>query len=205
MKLIDLTGMKFGNLIVIERAENSKDGHVRWKCVCNCGKVKEKPVSAQDLKNGKVVSCGCIHHQRITIHYGSKERLYQTWKSMLKRCENTNCRSYCNYGERGIKVCNEWHDYLKFKEWAVQSGYKDNLTIDRIDNNGNYEPTNCRWATLKEQANNRRNNVFIQIGDETHTIAEWSEISGVNKGTIRNRYKRGICGDLLLSKKYIKL
>lgn len=205
MKLIDLTGMKFGNLIVIERAENSKDGHVRWKCVCNCGKVKEKPVSAQDLKNGKVVSCGCIHHQRITIHYGSKERLYQIWKSMLKRCENTNCRSYCNYGERGIKVCNEWHDYLKFKEWAVQSGYKDNLTIDRIDNNGNYEPTNCRWATLKEQANNRRNNVFIQIGDETHTIAEWSEISGVNKGTIRNRYKRGICGDLLLSKKYIKL
>lgn len=205
MKLIDLTGMKFGNLTVIERAENSKDGHVRWKCVCNCGKVKEKPVSAQDLKNGKVVSCGCIHHQRITIHYGSKERLYQTWKSMLKRCEKTNCQSYCNYGERGIKVCHEWHDYLKFKEWAVQSGYKDNLTIDRIDNNGNYEPTNCRWATLKEQANNRRNNVFIQIGDETHTIAEWSEISGVNKNTIRYRYKRGICGKLLLSKEYIKL
>lgn len=107
MKLIDLTGERFGNLTVIGRGENAKDGHARWNCICDCGRVKEKPVSAQDLKSGKVVSCGCVHRKAITIHNGSGERLYQTWKSMLKRCENQHSTGYHNYGKRGIKVCEE--------------------------------------------------------------------------------------------------
>lgn len=200
MKLIDLTGEKFGNLTVIGRGENSKDGHVRWKCKCDCGKIKEKPVSAQDLKNGKVVSCGCVHHQKITIHNGSKERLYQTWKSMLKRCENSNCTTFHNYGKRGIKVCDEWHDYLTFKEWALSSGYKENLTIDRINVNGNYTSDNCRWVTPKEQANNKRTNIITTINGNTHTLAEWAELAGINKSTVWWRYKKGIRGVLLLSK-----
>lgn len=205
MKLIDLTGEKFGNLTVIGRGDNDKSGHVRWKCKCDCGKIKEKPVYARDLKVGKVVSCGCIHHQKITIHNGSKERLYQTWKGMLKRCENPNCTNFHNYGKRGIKVCDEWKDYLTFKAWALKTGYKERLTIDRINVNGNYTPDNCRWVTLKEQSNNKRNNVYTTINGEKHTLAEWAELAGVNKSTIRQRYHKGVRGELLLSKSLRKV
>lgn len=200
MKLIDLTGRKFGLLTVIERGENSKDGHVRWKCICDCGKTKDKPVSAHDLKSGAVISCGCIHLQSITKHGHSHERIFYTWFDMIKRCENPKSSNYCNYGKRGITVCEEWHDFMTFRSWALNNGYADDLTIDRIDCKKGYYPDNCRFANEREQANNRRSNTRITINGETHTIAEWARIANINYSTLRLRYLRGIKGEALLLK-----
>lgn len=205
MKLIDLTGQKFGLLTVLERGKNSKDGHVRWNCVCDCGKVKDIPVSAHDLKSGAVISCGCIHLKSITKHGHSHERIFYTWHDMIRRCENPHSSNYCNYGGRGISVCEEWHDFMVFRDWALKNGYADNLSIDRIDCNKGYYPENCRFANTREQANNRRNNTRIVINNEAHTLAEWARIANINYSTLRLRYQRGISGkDLLSPTKLVK-
>ena len=121
-------------------------------------------------------------------NYGN--RLYKTWRDIKERCGNPNIK---NYGGRGIKVCPEWeNDFLVFREWALNNGYSDDLTIDRIDVNGNYEPSNCRWATNKAQANNRRSNILITYNGETHTISEWSDITGIKYWKIIQRHRRGL-------------
>lgn len=131
------------------------------------------------------------------------ERLYRIWMAMRARCMCKNLKTYKRYGGRGIKICDEWNDYLVFKEWALSNGYSDHLSIDRINNDGNYEPSNCRWATNKEQANNKRNNHIITINGESHTFAEWSKISGINYSTIRSRINRNKISpeEILLKKK----
>ena len=110
---------------------------------------------------------------------------------MKYRCNNPNCSSYADYGGRGIKVCDEWQNYIPFSEWALANGYDDSLTIDRIDVDGNYEPSNCRWATKKEQQNNLRRTTFIEYNGEKKSISEWSEIFGISKQTIAYRIKAG--------------
>ena len=111
---------------------------------------------------------------------------------MRARCSRKSEPSYKNYGERGISVCKEWNDsFLKFKEWAIENGYSEDLTIDRIDVNGNYCPENCRWATAKEQANNKRTNLYITINGTTHTATEWCEINGIKYSTAMRRRQRG--------------
>lgn len=115
---------------------------------------------------------------------------YPSWHSMMDRCENPNVQNYGLYGGRGIRVCDEWHDIQEFEKWAEQTGYEPGLTLDRIDVNGDYCPNNCRWATRKEQANNRRNTIYITFLGETHTLSEWAEILGVNRSTLNNRYHR---------------
>lgn len=115
---------------------------------------------------------------------------YPSWHAMLDRCENPNVQNYGLYGGRGIRVCAEWHDIQEFEKWAEQTGYEPGLTLDRIDVNGDYCPNNCRWATRKEQANNRRNTLHITFLGETHTLSEWAEILGVNRSTLNNRYHR---------------
>lgn len=115
---------------------------------------------------------------------------YPSWHSMMDRCENPNVQNYGLYGGRGIRVCDEWHDIQEFEKWAEQTGYEPGLTLDRIDVNGDYCPNNCRWATRKEQANNRRNTLYITFLGETHTLSEWAEILGVNRSTLNNRYHR---------------
>lgn len=113
-----------------------------------------------------------------TIHGMKKTRIYKSWERIKRRCNNP--KTYKNYGGRGIKVCDEWSkDFMAFYEWAMANGYRDDLTIDRIDVNGNYEPNNCRWVTMKEQENNRRNNHHITYNGETHTIAEWGDILNI--------------------------
>lgn len=119
--------------------------------------------------------------------------MHQQWKTMIARCENTNRPEYSRYGGRGIKVCNSWHDFDKFKEWMVSSGYvingiKRTQTIDRIDVNGDYCPDNCRLVNMKVQDNNKRNNIYVKYGDETHTLAEWSSIMNINYQTLCKRY-----------------
>ena len=119
------------------------------------------------------------------------EKLYGVWKTMRQRCRDKNKDHYDRYGGRGISVCEEWNDYLVFKEWAIKNGYKDGLTLDRIDTNGNYTPNNCRFATWTEQQNNRTSNHKILSNGEIHTIAEWSKITGIKPGTIQSRLHYG--------------
>lgn len=110
---------------------------------------------------------------------------------MHSRCENQNHKYYAYYGGRGIRVCDEWNEYIPFRDWAIEAGYNDGLTIDRIEVNGNYNPENCRWATIREQQNNKRSNRLVQFNGASHTISEWSEIVGIKKTTIKERLNAG--------------
>lgn len=126
-----------------------------------------------------------------STHHETKTRLHKIWESMHYRCENPNHKYYANYGGRGIRVCNEWNEYVPFRDWAIKTGYNDNLTIDRVEVNGNYNPENCRWATIREQQNNKRSNHLAQFNGISHTISEWSEIVGIKKTTIKERLNAG--------------
>ena len=125
-----------------------------------------------------------------TVHGMSRSRLYHIWNSMKTRCINPKAISYKYYGEKGVKVCEEWRsDFIAFHDWAMSHGYQDDLTIDRIDNDGDYCPDNCRWSTVKEQSNNRSTNVNIKIGNATKTLTEWCEIFQLDPIKIHSRYK----------------
>lgn len=155
----DLTGRRFGRLVVIGRAESTKEGRARWVCLCDCGKTSVK--IGKSLLNGHCKSCGCGEYENrvnnVTSHRLSGTRLYHIWKAMKQRCYYPKHKDYHNYGGRGITVCEEWRkDYVSFHNWAISHGYKENLSIDRIDVNGNYEPGNCKWSTAREQRLNQR-------------------------------------------------
>ena len=124
-------------------------------------------------------------------HNKSKTRLHRIWAAMKSRCYNPKNNRYENYGGKGIVVCDEWQDFEPFYDWAMSSGYRDDLTIDRIESSGNYEPSNCRWVTQKAQQNNRRNNHLIAYNGETHTLAEWAKITNIKPSTLLARIKSG--------------
>lgn len=195
MRLEDLTGQRFGRLTVIERAPN-KGNKTMWLCKCDCGNVKT--VDSYLLKSGQTMSCGCLHREMVskqhTKHGGRHERIYAVWCCMKARCYNPNNKNYADYGGRGTTVCNEWTDkatgFQTFREWAMKNGYKDTLSIERKDVNGHYEPSNCRWATQKEQCNNRRSNHMITYDNRTMTLTQWSEELGINRGTLDTRINR---------------
>ena len=190
---IDMAGKRFGRLTVIEECGRDKQGAVKWRCRCDCG--NETTVCGYSLRRGDVQSCGCFQSEcsrnRHITHGGFYTTLYRKWSGMKRRCYYTRGASYRLYGERGITVCDEWKDNFEaFKEWAVANGYQENLTLDRIDVNGNYCPENCRWVTPKEQQNNKRNNYYLTLNGETHTLAEWCEITGLTRATIRGRIEK---------------
>lgn len=190
----NLIGQRFGKLTVIERAENNKQGKTMWKCVCDCGKVKLKPVSSYDLKKGKVTSCGCNYFisnkSRNKKHGMTNTRLYEIWSSVKQRCYNKKSMAYKYYGGRGIAVCDEWvNDFQAFYVWAMANGYRDDLTIDRIDNNKGYSPDNCRWATYKTQENNRTNNMIVEYKGQKYTVSQLSKILGISQPTLNWRIK----------------
>ncbi len=191
---IDLTGKSFGRLTVVEYSHTNKHGVAMWKCKCDCG--NERIVAGAHLRSGHTTSCGCFNleaiKKRATKHGLKQTRLYNTWLHIKDRCLNSSNKDFEHYGGRGIKVCREWADNFEtFYKWAINNGYNDKLTIDRINVNGDYCPENCRWVTQKKQCNNKRSNVFLEYNGETHTLKEWSEITGICYQTIHGRYRKG--------------
>lgn len=194
----DLTGKRFGKLTVLGRNYEKTNGKRNWDCVCDCGNLRV--VSTGLLNNGSVRKCSlcCKKAQSENAIRVSKNKhgmvnskLWKIWYGMRARCRNPKINGYKNYGGRGIKVCEEWDkSFVSFMEWANKNGYKEGLSIDRIDPNGNYEPSNCRWVTRLEQANNKRTSFFVSYNGETHTISEWSRITGINQNTLQSRIKR---------------
>lgn len=187
--MCNLVGKKFGKLTVLELISKSpriiKGKQLGYKyiyrCQCDCGKIVN--ISKQCLLKG-TKSCGCLRVEKAKnnkTHGLRNTRLYHTWCLMKQRCYNPNSNRYNTYGGKGIKICDEWlHDFKSFYDWALLNDYKDNLTIDRINNNGNYEPNNCHWVDYKTQANNRRTNRKITYKGRTENIIKWAELKGLD-------------------------
>jgi len=189
-KFIDLTGQRFGRLTVLKRQANNKHNSEMWLCQCDCG--NKKVIIGFDLKRGHTKSCGCLKKEgSLPTHGhtagGKESKTYITWNHMLDRCKNKNVVNYKDYGGRGISVCDRW---LRFENFYADMGDKpEGLTLERIDNDGNYEPSNCKWATRIEQANNTRFNVFIEYDGQRLTIAQWARKIGMNYFTLHNRIR----------------
>lgn len=207
----DITGQRFERLTAVRPVGKNKGKGVMWECVCDCGNTII--TCGSDLRRGKTRSCGCYAREkardtclrRNITHGMTGTRVFNIWVGMRKRCLNPKEPSYKNYGERGITICDEWLDFNNFYEWAITNGYNDSLTVDRIDVNGNYEPTNCRWATHKEQANNTRRSRFITYDGKTMTLQQWSDETGINHMTLYDRiYKSGWTVGEALEKVYRK-
>ncbi len=193
-KVIDLTGQRFGRLVVIERAENGKRGKARWLCQCDCGNTCI--VDGNHLRSGKTKSCGCVSREatgkRSVTHGHTRTRLYRIWSGIIDRCENPKTPVYQAYGGRGIRMCAIWRqDFTSFRDWAMSHGYRDDLTIDRIDVDGDYCPENCRWADWVTQQNNRRNNRCITFLGETKDISQWARTYGIEYSTLYQRLLQG--------------
>lgn len=192
----NLTGEVFGRLEVLGLSPRKSGRKSYWVAECECG--NKHVVRSDSLTGGLVRSCGCLklEQDRINLevnhrHKESKSRLHNTWLKMKGRCNNPTDGSYERYGGRGISVCKEWDkSYETFRDWALENGYQENLSIERIDNNGDYEPNNCEWIELREQANNRRNTIWIEWDGKTKNLMQWSKELGINYSTLHSRYNR---------------
>lgn len=193
----DITRRVFGRLQAVKFSHRSSSGKYYWECLCACG--KRTVVRKDHLVSGATKSCGCLNKEvaretgRIrgsmnVKHGGEGSRLYNIWHHMKERCLNHKHVNYRNYGGKGISVCEEWsNDFSAFRDWAEKNGYEEGLTIDRIDGDKGYSPTNCRWATYKQQGRNRKTNRIVQ----GKTIAEWAENASVSANSIRVRLRKG--------------
>ena len=185
-------GERFGRLVVLDTFKRPNEN--RWTvCRCDCGTVKV--IRVDHLTSGATISCGCSHHDpKNRTHGGSWTRLFKAWSKMRQRCENPSDSGYANYGGRGISVCAEWQRYESFRDWSLANGYADNLTIDRIDNDGPYAPDNCRWTTAARQANNRRTTVWIEAFGERKSMADWAHDPrcSVSYQALNDRLERGM-------------
>lgn len=211
----DITGQKYGRLIAIKYLYTDKRRKAVWLCKCECGNYTE--VSSEKLSTGNTKSCGCLHSDKskekikILIENQTKykrkneKEISTIFNQMKQRCYNKKCKAYKNYGGRGIKIYQEWlKDFNSFYKWSIKNGYKKELSIDRINVNGDYEPKNCRWVTNLEQQNNKRNNKYIEFNGEKHTYAEWSRIFNIPTATISDRVRRGFTVEKVLNTNYKK-
>lgn len=187
-KMSDITGQKFNRLVAIEPHSKNKWGNVVWKCKCECG--NEHLAAEGKLKQGKVKSCGCLakelHIKQLETHgltTGGKPRTFIIWNGMKYRCLNPKSDSYQSYGGRGIKICEEWLNFEKFHDWAINNGYSDELSLDRIDNDKNYEPSNCKWVTPSENYKKQRNARYITIENITLNVNDWCKYLKISKPT----------------------
>lgn len=176
-KAVDLTGKKFGHLTVQTYAGHRK-GKIVWDCKCDCGQTVIRDTN-YITHGGENISCGCVHHlmisQSLKTHGMSKTRMYKIWEAMKRRCDSPKADRYPHYGGRGIRYCEEWKHFEPFMKWAKNAGYTDDMSIDRIDVNGNYCPENCRWIPMKEQCNNTRQNRYVMYNNEKLSIAQFAE------------------------------
>lgn len=190
---IDLTGKKFGQLTVIRIAIDIPYVRKKWLCKCDCG--NEIIVQSGNLQSGHSTRCKACQLEdarKNNIKHGmTGTKLYGVWNTMINRCENPNTKSYCDYGAKGISVCEEWHDAKNFFDWALANGYKEGLEIDRIDTSGGYCSENCRWITRLKNANNKTNNRIISYNGEEKTLAEWARYYGVDYKLLHGRLSRG--------------
>lgn len=192
---MNIIGQKFNRLTVLELFKkeqvylfNGKKNGFRYfyTCLCDCGKITV--VAKSHLLSGHTRSCGCISQK----HLKTNTRLFRIWIGIKGRCLNKNNKKFKNYGGRGISICDEWkNDFKTFYDWAISNGYADNLTIDRIDNNGNYEPSNCRWVSQEVQQNNKSNNYFIEYNGKSMTLSQWTKLYNLNYSTVVSRLSYG--------------
>lgn len=200
---IDVTGQRFNRLVVL-RPEGRRGRDKMWLCQCDCGNLIR--ASAGALRSGNPQSCGCRQREfarRLciskTTHGMSNKRLYNIWHTMNQRCYYDKHIGWKFYGGRGITVCNEWKRFEPFMEWSLSNGYDSHLTIDRIDSDGDYEPSNCRWVTHKVQQNNRRSNTMLTHGGRTQTLTQWADELGIGCTTLHYRLAAGYASDDILS------
>lgn len=191
-KFVNLEGNRYGRLVAKEFIGNKKHNSL-WLCKCDCG--NERVVYYSNLIRGNTKSCGCIFNEKYEIHGMKNTKLYRVWANIKARCYYEKCIDYKDYGARGIAMCDKWkNSFIAFHNWAYANGYDENApkwqcTIERTDVNGNYEPSNCSWVTIKEQANNKTNNVYITYKGETKTLAIWAEELDLPYKTLYSRLK----------------
>ena len=194
-KTKNLTGRTFGRLTVSHQIESDKTGRARWSCICECGKNNIE-VSGRQLLRGKTRSCGCLYKETRTVSKNKKHgyfgtRIYSIWSGMMSRCNNSNHDFYHRYGGRGVKLCERWHKFERFLE-DVGLPPSDQHTLDRFpDNDGNYEPSNVRWATQSEQCRNRSNNMFVNYQNQNILVIELAETLGIDYNLLRGRIRNG--------------
>lgn len=193
---IDLTGKRFGRLLVIGLHDDPDDDNLKWDCVCDCG--NRKVVYGTRLRYGQVRSCGCLKAEAESPKPDAfhRQRLYGVWAGMLQRCFYEKHKEYHSYGGRGITVCDEWKDYAVFRDWAYANGYDEShdsksCSLDRIDINGNYSPENCRWVDAKMQSRNTRRNVLVLYQGKQMTATDAALLMGVKPHTLLTRIRRG--------------
>lgn len=193
INVAEYIGKKYGKLTILSKApRKDKGNNTRFYVECDCGNVTE--VYYRHLRSGNNKSCGCLSKERI---YRTKDGLrwhplYQVWYNMVSRCANPEDKDFVRYGQRGISVCDEWKKSLTiFYNWAISNGYEKGLKLDRRENNGNYEPDNCRFLTPKENSRNTRTNRYISYKGETKTMIEWAEIFSIKYAVLKTRMRAG--------------
>ena len=189
---VDIVGQTFNKLTAIAPIGRNSFRDIIWLCICDCG--TETTVLSHSIKSGNTKSCGChrakVSHNKAIIHGKSKTVEYKSWRSMINRCHNKNDLYFNDYGDRNITVCSKW--LYSFPSFLADMGLRpQGKTLDRIDNDGNYTPENCRWATAEQQANNKRNNKYITHNGQTLTHAQWSRLLGGGASTVTQRIYRG--------------
>lgn len=204
MPVINMKGKKCGRLKVIKRVKNDKYGSAKWKCKCECGNVVN--VLGQALRSGHTKSCGCLQKDKVAKreykHGYAGTKIYNVWYSMKARCTKKKKQSYKNYGGRGIDYCEEWEDPENFINWALNNGYEEGLTLERIDVNGNYTPDNCTFVTRAEQNRNTTRNIIVNINNKKMTLAELARKLDLSRGTLYRWYHKENLKDLELVFRY---
>jgi hypothetical protein len=198
--LFDITGMRFGKLVAVEKVSTS--GRALWRFACDCG--GERVGMAQTAKAGQLKYCPeCREIERgksisthgATSRFKPRVKLYDIWNAMRSRCLTPTAQRYASYGGRGIGICAEWGQYPAFEQWALANGYRAGLSIDRIDNDGPYSPANCRWATHAEQAQNKQQTRWVEYQGEIMNLMQLAKLTGISWFTLRGRLDAGLTAD----------